>query len=694
MKINYIKYHNYRCFKDVTVRFDTTDQKNISLVLGVNGSGKTEMLFSFQWVLYGFDFSSMREKEETPYSLNSTLHHRLEVNRHANSEECWVELSFTNKSTEYFVKRTETFMRINDKISSIVKVELSHTESNGERTIPETNKEYVEDILSRIIPKSILEGITFDGERMKKLNIVGDQSKETIKNVISLVTNEKLFELCSEEIKDIKGDIRKERMRINRNSGNATAEELEQEIKGLEDELDDKDIELKGILKNQENVKARLEQISLQLSQLEDAAKLEQKRKGLEKDSATAKKHFEQNIDQFYKRLFDGYALVTDKLVNDVKSSIENVDVPAGLTVEAVKSILKRPKCICGCDMNDDIVKHLSEMIAALPPDNISSTLLYMANQFDGEKKRAKKLLKESYQAMKESEDEVAKIKLELSEISSSLVSNVSDKIKELEIERREKDESMGRLNGNEDRCRSMIDQWSKRLKDAKKELEEASGNQEQIKSLEAEENVLELFMNAIKRIGERNSELSLESINGYLTKAYSLLSEDTGRRIYLCQHGRKDKYRLVTYVKSKYDELRSSWINSGRIKTLEDDGLSKSEIHERIVLEVVEGKSTGQSKVNSLAFAKAILDYSNEDRTTDKLKVSHDYPFLIDSPFTELSGKNLDNVAQYIHTFANQIILMADDKSYGGVQQLVAPSVKSTARLLKDSTEGITYTK
>ena len=151
---------------------------------------------------------------------------------------------------------------------------------------------------------------------------------------------------------------------------------------------------MNGILKNQENVEAKLEEISLQLSQLEDAAKLEQKRKGLERDLATAKKHFEQNTDQFFKRLLDGYALVTDKLVDDLKSSIENVDFPAGLTVEAVKSILKRPKCICGCDMNDDIVKHLTEMIAALPPDNISSTLLYMANQFDGEKKRAKKLLK------------------------------------------------------------------------------------------------------------------------------------------------------------------------------------------------------------------------------------------------------------------------------------------------------------
>ena len=693
MKINYIKYHNYRCFKDVTIHFDTTKQKNISLVLGVNGTGKTEMLFSFQWVLYGFDFKSMREKEETPYSLNSTLYHRLEVNRHANSIDCWVELSFTNKSKEYFVKRSETFMRLNDKISSNVKVELSYTNrDNGVRSTPETNSDIIEEQLSRIIPKSILEGITFDGERMKKLNIDGDQSKETIKNVISLVTNEKLFELCKEEIKDLKGVIRKEKMHINKNTGNVTAGELEKEIEELEETIEDKDIELKAILKNKEKAELKLEEISLKMSQLQEAAKLEQKRKGLEKDLVTAKKHFEQNTDLFFKRLLDGYALVTDKLVEDVKNSIENVDVPSGLTVEAVKSILKRPKCICGCDITDDVMKRLKEMINVLPPDNISSTLLYMANQFEGEKKRAKNLLKESYKAMKDSEDEIAKIKIELSEISSSLVSNVSDTIKQLEMERRDMDALMGRLNSDEDRCRNVIETKSKRLKSARKELEDASDKQDQIKALNAEQDVLELFMSAIVKIGERNSELSLESINRYLTNAYNLLSEDTGRRIYLCQYNR-NKYRLVTYVKSKYDELHSSWMNSGRIKTFEDDGFSQSEIHENIVLDVVEGKSTGQSKINSLAFAKAILDYSNEDRTTDKLKASHDYPFLIDSPFTELSGKNLDNVAQNINSFANQIILMADDKSYGGVQSYVAPSVNSMTKLLKNTKEGITYT-
>ena len=238
------------------------------------------------------------------------------------------------------------------------------------------------------------------------------------------------------------------------------------------------------------------------------------------------------------------------------------------------------------------------------------------------------------------------------------------------------------------------MERANKRLKEAQKELEDASGNQGQLKTLNAQQDVLELFMAAITKIGERNSELSLESINSYITNAYNLLSEDTGRGIYLCQYSKKDKYRLVTFVKSKYDEIRVSWINSGRMKTLEDEGLSESEIHERIVLDVGEGKSTGQSKVNSLAFAKAVLDYSNEDRTTDKLRVSHDYPFLIDSPFTELSGENPANVAKNMHSFANQIILMADEISYGGVKNWIAPFVCSKIELLKNKEEGITYIK
>lgn len=205
---------------------------------------------------------------------------------------------------------------------------------------------------------------------------------------------------------------------------------------------------------------------------------------------------------------------------------------------------------------------------------------------------------------------------------------------------------------------------------------------------------ILDKFKDAIKKIGEQNQALSLVSINQYLSNAYSQLSEDTGRRIYLCQYDSKEKYGLYTYVESRYRDVRVRKINSGEMKTWQDDGLSDNEIHEKLVLQVAEGKSTGQSKINSLAFAKAILEYSNEDRSSDTLKVSHDYPFLIDSPFTELSDDNLINVAQYINTFAHQVVIMADDVSYGWVEKYLKPYVKTKTQLIKDKENGISYVK
>lgn len=692
MKFNYIKYHNYRCFQDVKVDFKTNDQQNIALVLGANGAGKTEMLFSFQWVLYGFDFKNLREKDETPYALTSGLYHQLEIDRHSPSVDCWAELSFTHKGTEYFMRRTERFMNKNEKVDSIVNVSLSYTKDNGERTTQIKDKVEVEKILNRIIPKSILEGITFDGERMKILNIIDDSSKKVIKQVISLVTNETLFRLCSDEIKDVNGDVSRERNKINKASGNVTAEELENEIERLNDDIEDAEIGISGASRNLTKIEKELAEISQKLTQLNDAKELEQKRAGLETDLDKAKKNYNSSLDTFQKRLVDGYFLATDKLINDVKESLDNIDVPAGLTVEAVKSIMKRPKCICGCDMTDDIVQKLTGLLSTLPPDNISSNILYMANQFPIEKKRARGLLKEAYDSIRENKKLVADYKAQLAEVSSSLVTSVSETVRDLENKRNALLKEQGRLDSQLQVNTLNKERFEKRLKEAKKELDAASVNTSQMEVLINKGRVLDKFKEAIKRIEELNQAMSLISINEYLSRAYKMLSEDTGRRIYLCQYDKKEKFGLFTYLESRYQEMRTRWTNSGYIKTLEDEECSKEEIHEKIVLKVAEGKSTGQSKINSLAFAKAILEYSNEDRSDDSLKVSHDYPFLIDSPFTELTDDNLINVARYIKTFASQVLIMADDVSYEGVEQYVKPYVNAKTHLIKDKEKGISY--
>ena len=97
MKLLQISYHNYRCFQDdMTLKFNTTDDKNIALVIAPNGGGKTEMLFSFWYVLYDFDFSSLKEKKATPYALNAQSYLKLKNGDNNDTDNCYVTLTFEN----------------------------------------------------------------------------------------------------------------------------------------------------------------------------------------------------------------------------------------------------------------------------------------------------------------------------------------------------------------------------------------------------------------------------------------------------------------------------------------------------------------------------------------------------------------------------------------------------------------------
>ena len=691
MRINYIKYHNYRCFLDATIKFKNVLGRNISLVVGVNGSGKTEILFSFQWVLYGFDFKTMREKEETPYPLNSSLYRKLELDKHSNSQECFVEMSFNDGPISYVVKRSETFFRVSDKIKSSQKISLTYKKENGESVPPITDFKEVEGILTRVIPKSILEGITFDGERMKKLNSQNKQAIETIKGVIAKVTNEELYQLCEGEIKDIIRSISSSIKKIGDIRGKLDVKKLQEEIDDLEDQIINNEIAISGINRNIEETNDKIAKISAELSDYEEAKRLEDKRKGLENDLKEEQKKYNKNIEDFFKDLRDGYTLISDFLLEDIRHSIENVDVPSGLTVEAVKSILKRPKCICGCDMNEDIRKHLTDMLATLPPDNINSTIGEMVRQMEMRKEDVKPVIVRSHNALKDSEKRISDIKKELASISRSMIGSSITKISKLESDRASENQNLGRYKQDKERKTRDKERAQKRLEEVKKEITTASEKEGELQRLEAQEKLLDKFSNAIKRIGEKNSDLSLERINVYLDKAYSLLSEDKGRKIYICQYSDKDKYGLVTYVISKFNDIKILWTNNAYIKTLEQEGLSQSEINERIIIKAKETKSTGQSKTNSLAFAKAILDYSNEPREKESLEINHDYPFLIDSPFTELDAGNLYNSAENLHKFANQIILLVSKVSWEGVSKYIEPYVSIRTDLEKDSIEDIT---
>ncbi len=109
MIIKKLEFNNYRCFVNGEIEFQT--DKPINLVLGINGSGKTELLYGIWYVLHGFDFSSLKAKENAPYSLNTQVYQKLQNDPTVYSAVSEVTITFdhthNNINKTYVLKKTK-----------------------------------------------------------------------------------------------------------------------------------------------------------------------------------------------------------------------------------------------------------------------------------------------------------------------------------------------------------------------------------------------------------------------------------------------------------------------------------------------------------------------------------------------------------------------------------------------------------
>src|SRR5690606_2570783 len=155
------------------------DNKNINLFIAPNGGGKTEFLFSIWWAFYpdSLNFNDFTGKEATPYSLNGDLYRQLNNSPIGTRKECFVEIEFENENFTYVIKRIETFEKKSArKPTSIISCSFYVIDENGIAKPPMSDLKEINNNLERIIPQKVLSGIIFDGERMKKISSIDNES--------------------------------------------------------------------------------------------------------------------------------------------------------------------------------------------------------------------------------------------------------------------------------------------------------------------------------------------------------------------------------------------------------------------------------------------------------------------------------------------------------------------------------------
>ena len=120
MIIHKLEMYNFRQYIDLQeISFSTDPEKNVTVLIGVNTSGKTTIIRAFEWCLYG------KNGFEDPVLLNSEVRDNMNV---GDTQEVWVAVTFSHEDSNgqkiYTLKRKYTYL-CNEKTKAEGKLVVS-----------------------------------------------------------------------------------------------------------------------------------------------------------------------------------------------------------------------------------------------------------------------------------------------------------------------------------------------------------------------------------------------------------------------------------------------------------------------------------------------------------------------------------------------------------------------------------------
>jgi len=380
MIIKSIEMSNFfRIYKSPKIEFSADEKKNVTVIKGDNGTGKTTMLSAFSWVFYGV--------VEDPLVIDKMLNkRRLYEMQVGDIENAGAKVLISDSGYTYLISRFQRFKKIADNES----VKIGDPEFSvidiANPSVPIMDKHFFEGI----IPKDLKGFFFFDGERIDRLAKIDGRSeiRKAILDILGLTTLEKV----EEAVGDVQSEYNK---KIKKAAKSEVLKNLRQEYEDLEVAVkDDKEIlngdgskENPGIIAKKKEAEAEIAKCTKFLKEhnAEAVKNLQLQRDGLnaekkniqddeERERRDITRHISKNFKYFL--LSDRFKNISDFLEEKRKKK----ELPSDIKAQFVHDLLDSGECICGqklvkgeCYYNN--IKKLSETAGREELDNAYITM-------------------------------------------------------------------------------------------------------------------------------------------------------------------------------------------------------------------------------------------------------------------------------------------------------------------------------
>lgn len=626
MIFEYIKFNNYRpyygeqtiYFKNNRVDSENPLKKNIVLIGGLNGHGKTSLINSIHICLYGHR-AFKNDKEYFEFLSKSVNLKHVDSGGNKGS----IELGFSEENGKYAIEVTF----IHGKFDEFRKIYQLNDNLEKEREISLTNDEFYDFIDSRI-PIDVAQFFIFDAEKIRDL--VGDQDKEETRQAIQKVVSLELYNQLLKDIDKIYNEYNKE---VRTTVNDKEIDELLQKIDDITERL--------NIL--EENYKEKAEQAEIIREEL---ISLEQERRRLIASSSLTKQKlnkligkYEQKLEQIeddlkFFKTDQLHKIILNKHINKLKNNIKkekqfvdaknseklkfapyeefvdgllNIDIDPPLNIEQ-KMQLKLKGAEVWAKMHN-IKKHIVDK---------DINLLHDLSQREYEKLMAYPVtkaifdLKELVDERQYIEEMLNKYKVQLDDAPEEIdTSEYDEKIQQLNQELGELKAELRNLNIKLSNLRNEKFKLSADYEKKARELKKLGPLQKKINLLNKLYNGTKDFIEEVTMLKAKQLKIEIERILGQLF--------------------RKEDFQQIIFDEEKF------------ILTIIDPYNNPIDLNTR---------SEGEKQLIALAMIWALTKVSGSN-----------FPFVIDTPLARLDSIHRSNLVDYYFTkLSDQVIILSTD--------------------------------
>lgn len=641
MKLKEVRIENFRQYfgKQSPLFFARTKDKNVTLIYGVNGAGKSNLFKAINWCIYGA--TALDDKADV---LNKEALHQLGIGDSTNVR---VMVKFTHRGEEFQLSRVlEILKEADDQVRhgaeefTMMKIK---DDGRSERVGNPTGQ------MNAILSENVRTYFLFDGEKID--NFSKPESADDVKNAIYNVLKLEVLERGKKHLSDVAEEYRQDLKRI-----------ADVELQGLIDKYEEKYDEKKKIETEQDELdqeiksaRSKIQEIDSILEGMKESKELQTHRKKLEEERKEKRDELDSVIEDI--RNISTSTLSSINL-DSIEGALELLDskrvkgeIPSIIRNQFLEDILERKKCICGTKFKEDSIE--AEKLKSLQKQTVSGAVeeevIRLTGSLRGIESETEIKMNELNNKMRERSkiiERLEELENEIDEISRKLRGSRTEDVEKLEEQREnflsDIDNNNIQIGENKSRLKKLSDE----LGEISEEISRAESEVEMEKELKKKMAITQRASDAISGIYQQFADDMRKKI------------EEKTKQVFDKLIWKESQFKKISLNKDYQLEIYDRW-NSPASREL----------------------SAGERQILSLSFIISMARESGEEA-----------PLVMDTPFGRLSSSHRAKITKNVPELANQLVLfITDEEMNEEMASNIMPSVGETYHLRFDDNTGCT---